>query len=57
MRYRIELEEAERDLLLKATTEMVLDKEFGERTLAGQLLCNLVYSEPIDIDDGKHFTE
>lgn len=57
MKYRIELEEAERDLLLKATTEMVLDKEFGERTLAGQLLCNLVYSEPIDIEDGKHFTE
>lgn len=57
MKYTLELNETQRNLLLKAVTEMMTDKEFDERDLAGEIYLSLVYAEAENETGGKHFTE
>ena len=57
MEYTIKLNENERNLLLQTTTELMTDKEFYDRELAGQIFYKIVYAERTNSTDGKHFTE
>lgn len=45
MKYKIEINEEERNLLLQDLTEMMMDKEFYDRELAGQLFYRVIYAE------------
>lgn len=57
MKYILEINETQRNLLLKAVTEMMTDKEFDERDLAGEIYLSLVYAKAENETGGKHFTE
>lgn len=43
MKYTIQLEEAERNLLLETMTTIMTDKEFSDRELATEIFYKLVY--------------
>lgn len=44
MSYKLEMNEDERDLMLQTLVEMIMDKDFQDRELAGRLFYRVVYA-------------
>lgn len=56
-KYVIELNEEQRDLLLQDLTEMMTDKEFYDRELAGQTFYKFIYAKRVDNEGGEHISQ
>lgn len=57
MKYKILLDEEQRNLLMQATMVMMEDKDFSDRIIAGATFKQLVYGTGVKEEDGNHYTE
>lgn len=57
MKYKVLLDEEQRNLLMEATLIMMEDENFSDRIIAGATFKQLVYGIGIKEDDGNHYTE
>ena len=57
MKYKILLDEEQRNLLMQATLVMMEDEDFSDRIIAGAAFKQLVYGVGIKEEDGNHYTE
>jgi hypothetical protein len=56
MKYKVLLNEEQRNLLMEATLIMMEDKNFSDRIVAGETFKQLVYGIGIKEDDGNHIS-
>jgi hypothetical protein len=56
MKYKVLLNEEQRNLLMEATLIMMEDKNFSDRIVAGTTFKQLVYGIGIKEDDGNHIS-